>query len=124
MDAKRRLRRPILATIAAAVMLGTLVVGRMAATSSSPVVPHLLAAPAAAIIEVGAWPDTVAVGRRAVWVLNSGSETVTGIDPTSNRVVATIKDDYNPSTVAAAAHAVWVADRVSHTVSRIDRYSR
>ena len=74
MESKHWLTRPILATLAAVVMLATLVaVGRSAVTnSSSPIIFPLVPEPAAATIEVGAWPEAIATGRGAVWACEPG----------------------------------------------------
>jgi YVTN family beta-propeller protein len=55
----------------------------------------------------------------AVWVANSGSGTVTRIDPTSNDT-QTIGVGSAPGGLVVAAGAVWVANTSDGTVSRID----
>jgi YVTN family beta-propeller protein len=76
------------------------------ATSSVPIASHLVTQRPVATIGVGAWPQAVAVGSRAVWVLNAGSESVSRIDPASNRVVAAVKVGQDPTGIAADATAV------------------
>lgn len=73
-----------------------------------------------ATIEVGATPAAVAATDGAVWVANTGDDTVSHIDPTSNEVTATIDVDDQPSGIAATDEVVWVANQFSGTVSRID----
>ena len=46
------------------------------------------------------------------------------IDPTSNRVVASIKVGSRPTTVAAGAGGVWVGDTRDGTVTRVDPETR
>ena len=46
------------------------------------------------------------------------------IDPTSNRVVASIKVGARPTTVAAGAGGVWVGDTRDGTVTRVDPETR
>jgi YVTN family beta-propeller protein len=81
-------------------------------------------------IAVGFGPSDVAVGAGAIWVTNSAGgvlrterddDTVSRIDPASNRTVgAPIVVGGEPTGVAIGAGAVWVANRGSWTVIRID----
>jgi YVTN family beta-propeller protein len=67
------------------------------------------------VIEVGARPSAVVVVPDAVWVANSGDGTVTRIDPSMNKVVATIRIGNVPTGVAVAYGRVWVTIQGSPT---------
>jgi YVTN family beta-propeller protein len=71
-------------------------------------------------IPVGLRPQGIVVGAGAVWVANSGDNTVSRISATSRRLVATIRVGPRPQGVAVGAGAVWVANDGDDTVSRID----
>ncbi|MBA3261983.1 MAG: hypothetical protein H0T69_05855 [Thermoleophilaceae bacterium] len=47
------------------------------------------------------------VGRGSVWVANSGSGTVSRIDPVRGRVVATIQVPRRPNRIATDGRSVW-----------------
>jgi YVTN family beta-propeller protein len=70
-------------------------------------------------IRVGDTPTSVAVGARAVWVLNANEGTLSRIDPAAMTVVKSIGAGQAPIALAVGAGAVWVAD-ASHTLLRID----
>jgi len=74
----------------------------------------------AAQIPVGGSPGGVAVGMDAIWVSNTGENTVSRIDPSTNAVRQTISVGGGPSGVAVTLGAVWVANGLDATVSRID----
>jgi streptogramin lyase len=60
-------------------------------------------------IPVGDTPNGVAVGERAVWVINQADETVQRIDPgASNPVVATKSTGGAPTGIAAGEGAAWI----------------
>ncbi len=64
-------------------------------------------------ITVGLQPVDIAFTGQAVWVLNSVDETVSRIDPTSDKVVAAVRlpdSSLPPRSVAATASAVWLPD--------------
>jgi serine/threonine-protein kinase len=70
---------------------------------------------------VGDSPTGVAVGEGAVWVANTGDETVTRIDPrTGRREGRPIRVGEDPRAITAGGGAVWVANFGDGTVSRID----
>lgn len=79
-------------------------------------------------IKVGSFPQQAAVGEGAVWVPDSGSGTVSRIDPQTNEVVATIpigNADLNngrliPSRVTTGDGYVWVATNDDDSVVQID----
>ena len=50
---------------------------------------------------------TCALARGSVWVANSGSGTVSRIDPTSGRVAATIEVPARPNRIATDGRSVW-----------------
>jgi DNA-binding beta-propeller fold protein YncE len=57
----------------------------------------------------GGDPVAVAAGEGGIWVANRETQTVTRIDPRSDRVVATIPIHNPPLAIAAGAGRVWVA---------------
>ena len=61
--------------------------------------------------------STIAVGERAVWLVNP-DRTVSRIDPRTNRVVATIATA-GANTIALGERSVWVAN-VDSSLTRID----
>jgi YVTN family beta-propeller protein len=72
---------------------------------------------------VGLRPTAIAAGEDAVWVANTGSDTVTrialrtaGAAPTTEQ----IRVGDAPVALAVGAGAVWVANAGDRTVSRID----
>jgi len=69
---------------------------------------------------VGKEPIGIAVQGRSVWVVNSGSNSVTRIDARSERVVGrAIPVGADPTDVAVGADTVWVTNTGDGTVSRI-----
>jgi YVTN family beta-propeller protein len=74
----------------------------------------------AAEIPVGVAPGGVAAGADAIWVSNTGANTVSRIDPSTNEVRQTISVGGGPSGTAVTPGAVWVANGLDGTVSRID----
>jgi YVTN family beta-propeller protein len=69
-------------------------------------------------IDVDRQPLGIAVAGGSVWVASMLDETVTRIDPASNRVVATIPVPGSPAAVAAAGGTLWVSG--NRGLSRID----
>ncbi len=70
---------------------------------------------------VGDSPGGVAVADGAVWVANTGDETVTRLDPTTGeREGRPIPVGEDPRAIAAGGGAVWVANFGDGSVSRID----
>jgi DNA-binding SARP family transcriptional activator/DNA-binding beta-propeller fold protein YncE len=49
---------------------------------------------------------------------------VVAVDPTTNRIVASIPTGSKPASIAAGAHGVWVGDAEDGTVTRIDPATR
>ena len=74
---------------------------------------------ATAAIPVGQRPVGIAGGAGAVWVANSGSNTVSRIEPSTHHVFP-VRVGEQPTRVAVGAGAVWVTDAGDSTVSRID----
>jgi len=70
---------------------------------------------------VGDSPSGVAVGEGAVWVANTGDETVTRVDPRTGETEGRpIRVGDDPRAIAAGGGAVWVGNFGDGTVSRID----
>jgi YVTN family beta-propeller protein len=70
---------------------------------------------------VGDAPSGIAAGEGAVWVANTGDETVTRIDPRSGAPEGRpIRVGDDPHSIAVGGGAVWVANFGDGTVSRID----
>lgn len=96
--------------------------------------PKLPVTPAGTVAATIPAPSTggIGIGAGAVWVANTLANTVTRIDPQTNRVVATIPTGrspedlfHGPTRVAVGHGAVWVADGRSDCscVHRIDPVS-
>jgi serine/threonine-protein kinase len=74
-------------------------------------------------ITVGNAPDGITVGLGSVWVANAGSGTVTRIDETSARVLATLTYARHSEPAVAVSifgNVVWVVDDNGGTVERLD----
>jgi YVTN family beta-propeller protein len=72
-------------------------------------------------VRVGNGPRSVAVSPSAVWVSNFHDDTVSRIDPSTRKVVATIPVGEGPDNAAVAADGtVFVPNVTAGTVSRID----
>jgi len=76
-------------------------------------------------IQVGAGPGVLAFGDGSVWVANIDGHSVSRIDPTANRVTASIPLNLEPSDLAITQNAIWVAgrqfaDRHPARVARLD----
>ena len=63
---------------------------------------------------------SVAAGDGAVWLTYPSSDTVSRIDPATNKVTASIHVGPQPAEIAISPGAVWVADAGGPSVSRID----
>jgi YVTN family beta-propeller protein len=63
---------------------------------------------------------SVAGTSDAVWAANYRDDTVSRIDPPTDRVVAQIQEGVCPMGVSASADRVWVTNYLSDTVSVID----
>jgi len=61
-------------------------------------------------IAVGSHPRRLAIGEGGVWILN-GDGTVSRVDPSTNKIVATVKLDRDTvkGDIAAGAGSVWVS---------------
>ena len=64
---------------------------------------------------VGRAPVGIAYGAGAVWVANSGDGTVSRIDPTTSKVVATIRVGNSPRGIAVGGGKVWVTVQAART---------
>jgi branched-chain amino acid transport system substrate-binding protein len=80
-------------------------------------------------IPVGRTPTSISVGEGAVWVLNADDQTISRIDPQTNRV-ETFGTGTLPTDLAAGAGAVWVGNgsrpitlispAIATTISKLD----
>jgi YVTN family beta-propeller protein len=71
-------------------------------------------------IPVGDEPKDIVAAHGFVWVVNSKSNTVTRIDPKTNRVAgAPVPVGDNPIGLASSKDALWVTNFRDDTVSRI-----
>jgi YVTN family beta-propeller protein len=64
--------------------------------------------------------DELAVGAGSVWVADPLSDSVTRIDPVTNRPNGTFPTGRQPSAIAVGEGAVWVANSRDGTVTRYD----
>ena len=72
--------------------------------------PVRIPEPARAVVEVGEHPTHLSVGgRRYVWTANSGSNSVSRIDPTTNQEIAEVELPAEPGDIAIGKGPVWVA---------------
>ncbi|HYF26225.1 MAG TPA: protein kinase [Baekduia sp.] len=71
-------------------------------------------------VAVGFRPRGVAVGAGAVWVADSGDNTLTKVRAGDLGGRVRIQVGGSPIGVAVAAGSVWVANNLSNTVSRVD----
>jgi hypothetical protein len=70
----------------------------------------------------------VAIGFGAVWTANQdpfappgpGSGSVSRIDPSTNRIVATVPSGPSPLTISAGEGGLWTANHGNESVSRVD----
>jgi peptide/nickel transport system substrate-binding protein len=74
-------------------------------------------------VNTGNRPDAIAFGEGALWVANTGDDTVSRIDPGTRLVVQTIEVGNGPSGLATGFGSVWVANSGERTVSRINAAS-
>jgi DNA-binding SARP family transcriptional activator/ABC-type branched-subunit amino acid transport system substrate-binding protein len=61
-------------------------------------------------VGVGLQPSQIAVGAGAVWTLNSTDNTITRVDPTSDKAVATFAAGSSPVAIAASPDALWIGN--------------
>jgi YVTN family beta-propeller protein len=71
----------------------------------------------------GSSPSAIAVGEGAVWVANSGDNTVSRVLPETATTLTTITVGRQPSGIAVADGVVWIADRGENLVTRYDARS-
>lgn len=98
-------RRGRAQVVAAFALLVALVAAGMLASRYDP--PAVGPPPSRVTIGVGRQPTTVAVGEGAVWVANQVGNSVTRIDPRTNRAVATVPVSSGVADVAVGRDAVW-----------------
>ncbi|MBD0329285.1 MAG: hypothetical protein ICV64_04195 [Thermoleophilia bacterium] len=68
-------------------------------------------------------PSAIAVGERAVWVANSGSNNVSLLSPDTPIPLENTSVGRRPSGLAVGAGSIWVASSLDGTVHRIDTNS-
>jgi YVTN family beta-propeller protein len=73
-----------------------------------------------ATVQTPAPAGRIAAGAGGVWISNPAANSVTRIDATTNRVVATIPVGPAPAGLAITPGAVWVANHHGRSLSRID----
>jgi YVTN family beta-propeller protein len=74
-----------------------------------------------ATITVGRAPLDIAVTPGAVWVTNAGGDSVTRIDPQTNRLAGRpVTTGASPQSLAVGGGSLWVANHDAATVTRID----
>jgi virginiamycin B lyase len=79
------------------------------------------ALPIVARIKVPVGPGWLETGFGSLWVSKSNSKTVLRIDPTSNRIIATIPVGSDPELgIGMGMGFVWVADTKDRTITQID----
>jgi YVTN family beta-propeller protein len=99
---RRRARTQV--ALAFVLLVGLVVAGLLVGRRDLPVVGPL---PSRATIPVGRQPTTVVMGQGAVWVANKLDNSVSRIDPKTNRVVATIPVPDGVADLAVGRAAVW-----------------
>jgi virginiamycin B lyase len=73
-----------------------------------------------AVFEVPGSPDWIAVDE-SVWISNFPKDSITQLDPKTNKVIATIATGKQPcSGLAVGFGSLWVPSCGDHTVARID----
>ena len=80
--------------------------------------------PAAATVELGFAPTSVAVADDRVWITDGVRDAVVPLDVNDERLLRPVRVGRGPSGVTAGAGSIWVANTLDGTVSRIDPDSR
>ena len=71
-------------------------------------------------IPVESNPTAAAFDGTHLWITNSGSDSVSKIDITTNKVVATVRVGINPWDIVFDGTHLWVTNLVDNTVSKIN----
>jgi YVTN family beta-propeller protein len=71
-------------------------------------------------IPVGVHPSDLVVRDRYIWVSNEDSDTLSRIDPLTNKVDRTVAVGDGPHAIASGEGSVWSANLNGGTVSRVD----
>ena len=74
-------------------------------------------------VNTGNRPDAIAFGEGALWVANTGDDTVSRIDPDTRLVIQTIDVGSGPSGLATGFGSVWVANSGARNVTQINAKS-
>jgi YVTN family beta-propeller protein len=99
---RRRARTQV--ALAFVLLVALVAAGLLAVRNDMEVVGPL---PSRATIHVGRQPTTVVIGHGAVWVANKLDDSVSRIDPQTNRVVATIPAEDGVADLAVGRDGVW-----------------
>jgi virginiamycin B lyase len=99
---RRRARTQV--ALALVVLVGLVVAGLLVGRRDLPVVGPL---PSRATIHVGRQPTVVVMSQGAIWVANKLDNSVSRIDPKTNRVVATIPVADGVADLAVGRDGVW-----------------
>lgn len=80
--------------------------------------------PIAARLSLPGSPDWVAVGAEAVWISNTGNDTVVRVDPATTKIAKTIPVSKRPcSGLAIGFNAVWCPSCLGERVERINAHT-
>lgn len=93
------------------------------ASAKAPVPARVLLAdvPVEARIEVPEGPGWLGIGYGSVWISKSKSQAVIRIDPSTNKVIATIPVGPDAELgVTAARGSIWIPDVKAHSLTQID----
>lgn len=71
-------------------------------------------------LRVGTAPRAMVFGLMSIWVANTGSDSVTRVEPDPVGEIATIRVQNQPTSVSFGFDRIWVANTVSGTLSVID----
>lgn len=76
-----------------------------------------------ASVDLGARPQSIAVGHGSAWVTHPTEGSVSRIDAKTRSVVDTIDVGHEPAGIAVGEGAVWVANSGDRTLSQIDPHT-
>ena len=117
---RRFTRRRVIAGFVALAMLGVAAASGLAVLTSSGDVAPVERGTVIATIPVGGAPLAVTFGLGSAWVANSGTGTVSRIDPDTDQVTDTIVVGRDPQGIAFGEGSIWVTNSGDDTLTRID----